>query len=77
MSVVCPAYAVVLEPHLCGQWFVSSTQLGAMVHASLKTWRRELGKIGVHPEKTARSACLPERRVLDSVGRSARRGLPL
>lgn len=43
--LVCPANAVVLEPHLCGQWFVSSTQIGAMVHARLKPGDENSGRL--------------------------------
>lgn len=52
---ICPSAAVVLDPHLCGQWFVSSTQIGPMVHARLKPGDENSGRLVSILRQTARA----------------------
>ena len=42
---VCPAEAIVFEPVVNGQWFVSQTRLGPMVHAKLGIAEENSGKL--------------------------------
>lgn len=42
---VCPVDAVEFSPAKCGQWFVSSTRFGPMVHARLGIARENSGKL--------------------------------
>lgn len=42
---VCTAGAVCLKPHPCGHWFISSTQIGPMVHARLHPGEENSGRL--------------------------------
>jgi len=42
---LCPVDAVTLESHACGNWFISNTQLGTMVHARLNPGDENSGKL--------------------------------
>ena len=42
---VCPAGAARLSPRHCGQWFVSETRLGPLVHAELAAGAENSGKL--------------------------------
>ena len=44
-SLVCPAEAVIFEPVVNGQWFVSETRHGPMVHAKLGIAQENSGKL--------------------------------
>jgi MinD superfamily P-loop ATPase len=44
-SYVCPEQAISMQPRLCGQWFVSGTRFGPMVHASLGIGEENSGKL--------------------------------
>ncbi len=41
----CPQFAIDFEERECGEWFVSKTRLGPMVHASLKPAAENSGKL--------------------------------
>lgn len=42
---VCPAAAIAMEENLCGEWFVSETRFGTMVHARLGIGEENSGKL--------------------------------
>jgi len=44
-SYVCPETAISMHPRLCGQWFVSGTRFGPLVHASLGIGEENSGKL--------------------------------
>lgn len=51
---LCPEKAVVFEPRKCGDWFVSSTRFGPMVHAHLGIGEENSGKLVSLIRKQAR-----------------------
>ncbi len=42
---VCPAQAITMQDNLCGEWFVSETRFGTMVHAKLGAGEENSGKL--------------------------------
>ena len=50
----CPAEAIVFEPALTGEWFVSDTRHGPMVHARLRPAGENSGKLVTLVRTTAR-----------------------
>ena len=42
---VCPAQAVAMEDQICGNWFISDSRLGPMVHADLFPGEENSGKL--------------------------------
>lgn len=42
---ICPVQAIVMEESLCGEWFVSETRFGPMVHARLGAGEENSGKL--------------------------------
>lgn len=42
---VCPTAAITMEDNLCGEWFVSETRFGTMVHARLGIGEENSGKL--------------------------------
>lgn len=44
-AFVCPAQAVTLTPRRCGEWYVSDTRCGPMVHAALDIGAENSGKL--------------------------------
>ena len=44
-SYACPANAVIMEENTCGEWFVSDTRFGTMVHAKLGIAEENSGKL--------------------------------
>ncbi|MCE5278466.1 MAG: ATP-binding protein [Planctomycetaceae bacterium] len=41
----CPAEAITLRPRLCGQWMISQTRVGSLVHARLAPAAENSGKL--------------------------------
>jgi len=41
----CPVDAISLQRHICGQWFISQTRFGAMIHAYLQPGEENSGKL--------------------------------
>lgn len=44
-AALCPLHAIDLEPRVCGEWFVSATRCGPMVHARLGIAAENSGKL--------------------------------
>ena len=44
-SFICPAKAIVMEDNLSGEWFISSTKYGPLVHAKLGIAEENSGKL--------------------------------
>ncbi|MFH0753635.1 MAG: ATP-binding protein [Candidatus Omnitrophota bacterium] len=42
---ICPSHAITMENNLCGEWFVSQTRFGTMVHARLGVGEENSGKL--------------------------------
>lgn len=42
---VCPVFAIRMEENLCGEWFVSETRFGTLVHARLGIGEENSGKL--------------------------------
>ena len=61
----CPAQAIVLSPVVNGEWFISDTRLGPMVHARLGVAEENSGKLVSLVRATAKR--LAEERRLDLV----------
>ncbi len=61
----CPTKAIELRPRLCGQWMISSTRHGPMVHARLGIAAENSGKLVSTVRTEARK--LAEQRKLDTV----------
>ncbi len=49
----CPQHAVQFAPVVCGQWFVSETRCGPMVHATLDVAAENSGKLVTQVRKAA------------------------
>jgi len=50
----CPEDAIIAEENLCGEWFVSDTPYGTMVHAQLGIGEENSGKLVATVKKNAR-----------------------
>jgi len=44
-SFVCPAGAIKMEEEICGEWFISDTRFGPLVHAKLGVAKENSGKL--------------------------------
>jgi len=53
----CPEQAIDFPPNTCGQWFVSDTRFGPMVHASLGIAEENSGKLVTLVRREARKIC--------------------
>lgn len=42
---ICPAKAITMEDNLCGEWYISDTRFGVMVHAQLSVGEDNSGKL--------------------------------
>lgn len=51
----CPVGAISLEPHVCGQWFLSRTRNGPMLHARLAPGQDNSGKLVSTLRQSART----------------------
>lgn len=49
----CPHHAIDFQPAVCGQWFVSDTRCGPLVHARLGAGAENSGKLVTHLRRTA------------------------
>jgi MinD superfamily P-loop ATPase len=56
----CAADAIEFAPALCGQWFVSETRCGPMVHAKLGIAAENSGKLVTQVRRTAQQTALEE-----------------
>jgi MinD superfamily P-loop ATPase len=59
---VCPAQAIDLEERRCGDWFVSDTRYGPMVHARLGIAAESSGKLVTLVRRQAQRVALARRR---------------
>jgi MinD superfamily P-loop ATPase len=50
----CPSYAITLHDRLCGEWYLSETRFGPMVHAKLGVAQENSGKLVTLIKKKAR-----------------------
>ncbi len=55
-AALCPVRAIDLEPRLCGEWFLSETRCGPMVHARLGVAAENSGKLVSLVRAAARTA---------------------
>lgn len=62
---ICPAGAVTMEENTCGEWYISETKYGPMVHADLYPGEENSGKLVAKIRDIARREA--ERRGLDYV----------
>ncbi|MFC1808589.1 4Fe-4S binding protein, partial [Candidatus Omnitrophota bacterium] len=53
-SIVCPRKAITLEENIAGEWFVSETRFGQMVHARLGIAEENSGKLVSQVRKKAK-----------------------
>ena len=60
----CPEGAVKMEPNLCGEWYVSDTRFGPMVHARLGIAEENSGKLVTRVRTRARELAEAENRNL-------------
>jgi MinD superfamily P-loop ATPase len=51
---ICPSLAIVMEPGVAGEWFVSTTRFGPFVHARLGVAQENSGKLVTQVRKIAR-----------------------
>ncbi|WP_461211163.1 ATP-binding protein [Desulfocurvus sp. DL9XJH121] len=54
-AFVCPSGAAAMHPRVCGQWYVSATRFGPMVHARLGIAEENSGKLVTTVRKQARA----------------------
>jgi MinD superfamily P-loop ATPase len=59
---LCPVQAIAFEEHINGQWFVSDTRLGPMVHARLGIAEENSGKLVTLIRKQAREIAVAQRK---------------
>jgi MinD superfamily P-loop ATPase len=55
----CAEKAIEFEPAVCGQWFISQTRCGPLVHAQLGVAAENSGKLVTHLRRTAQHARCP------------------
>lgn len=51
---ICPGEAIAMVPAVCGEWFVSRTRAGTLVHAQLRPGHGNSGKLVSHLRQQAR-----------------------
>jgi len=61
---LCAEGAIEFEPAVCGQWFVSETRFGPMVHARLGVAAENSGKLVTQLRRTAQELALQQKRAL-------------
>jgi MinD superfamily P-loop ATPase len=61
----CPRHAIELQPAVCGEWFVSPTRFGPLVHAQLAVASENSGKLVTQLRRAARR--LAEERHLEII----------
>jgi len=61
-SHVCPAGAIVMEENVSGEWFVSETKYGPLVHAKLGIAEENSGKLVAKVRQIAKDIAEKERR---------------
>lgn len=59
---LCPAQAVAFDDHINGQWFVSDTRLGPMVHARLGIAEENSGKLVTVIRRRAREMAVAQKK---------------
>ena len=57
-SHICPAQAIKMEENLAGEWFISQTRFGSMVHAKLGIAQENSGKLVSLVRKQAKELAL-------------------
>jgi len=62
---LCPEQAVLFPVNTCGEWYISETRFGSLVHARLKAAEENSGKLVAHVRQQARS--LAEKKGLDLI----------
>ena len=60
----CPENAIVFEQAVCGQWFVSQTRCGPMIHARLRVAAENSGKLVTQLRSTAQQVAREQKRRL-------------
>lgn len=65
-ALLCPKSAVTLDQPVCGEWFISETRFGPMVHARLRPGQENSGKLVAEVRAAARrlAAAAGERLIL-------------
>lgn len=58
----CDDKAIEFEPAVCGQWFISQTRCGPMVHAKLGVAAENSGKLVTHLRRTAQELAARQKR---------------
>lgn len=58
----CPGQAIAFPERLCGEWFISSTRNGPMVHARMKPGAENSGKLVTEVRQAARRLAEEQRR---------------
>ncbi|HPQ71594.1 MAG TPA: ATP-binding protein [bacterium] len=74
---VCPAGAVTLTPEEAGEWYVSSTRFGPLVHAALNVAQENSGKLVAQVRQRAREIAEAEGRELIIIDGSPGIGCPV
>ena len=62
---LCPEQAVLFPVNTCGEWYISETRFGPLVHARLKAAEENSGKLVAHVRQQART--LAEEKGLDLI----------
>ncbi|HPM78088.1 MAG TPA: ATP-binding protein [bacterium] len=74
---VCPAGAVTLTPEVAGEWYVSSTRFGPLVHAALHVAQENSGKLVAQVRQRAREIAAAQGRELIIIDGSPGIGCPV
>ena len=73
----CPVQAVTMEENVCGEWFVSDTDYGAMAHAALGVAAENSGKLVATVRQQAKRIAAEEGRDLILIDSSPGIGCPV
>jgi len=73
----CPVEAIQLQDRLCGEWYVSDTRFGPMVHAQLGIAEENSGKLVTLIRKEARTMAEAEKKDLVLIDGSPGIGCPV
>ena len=73
----CPVQAVTMEENVCGEWFVSDTDYGAMAHAALGVAAENSGKLVATVRQQAKRIAAEEGRDLILIDGSPGIGCPV
>jgi MinD superfamily P-loop ATPase len=76
-SLICPTQAIKMEENVSGEWFISKTRYGPMVHAKLGTGEENSGKLVSLVREKAKEVAIEKGRELIIIDGSPGIGCPV